>query len=229
MHVVILPGLDGTGKMLTEFVEGMGTQHSIQPITYPADLILSYPELTQFVFKTLPEDKPYVILAESFSGPIAVKLAAQDPKGLRAIIFAASFVQKPNALPRFFGKFAKFFPLTTSLSYKLASPITFGKWATEKQESNLESAIKSVSKNVLADRIKSIMAVDELASFRKLKLPMLYLQPTQDRLVSKSSVNHMRKHNENMCLQEIEGSHFILQTNATSCSKAISAFVNSRL
>ena len=226
MKIVILPGLDGTGKMLSAFVEKLETSHSTKVMRYPTNEALSYSELTDFVLNQLPTDEPYIIIAESFSGPVAVKLAMQTSNRLKGIIFAASFLKNPTFIPKQFGALSKALPLKSSIALKLARPFTFGKWTSKSLQLLLINALKGVSHSVLAHRLKQVMAADELSAFSRLTLPMLYLRPTADNLVSKSNALEMRAQNKYLAIKDVEGPHFILQANAESCFKHICLFIN---
>ncbi|MFA5258386.1 MAG: hypothetical protein WC360_09565, partial [Opitutales bacterium] len=74
--LILLPGLDGTGRLFSDFVAALGPEADVVVVSYPTDQCLSYHELVAFVRPFLPRDRPYVILAESFSGPIGIALAA---------------------------------------------------------------------------------------------------------------------------------------------------------
>jgi hypothetical protein len=43
--LVLLPGLDGTGKLFSEFVRAMGSEIDAQIVAYPKDEPLGYAEL----------------------------------------------------------------------------------------------------------------------------------------------------------------------------------------
>src|SRR5271168_1230847 len=84
--VVLLPGLDGTGKLCGEFAEILGSSAASLILAYPADQPLGYDELEALVFAALPRHRPFLLLAESFAGPIAIRIAAQSPPGLLGVI-----------------------------------------------------------------------------------------------------------------------------------------------
>src|SRR6266567_2475238 len=74
--LVLLPGLDGTGKLFAAFVRALGAGVESRVIGYSPDEPLGYEELEPQVRAALPRDRPYVLLGESFSGPIAMRIAA---------------------------------------------------------------------------------------------------------------------------------------------------------
>src|SRR5436309_344825 len=96
--LVLLPGMHGTGELFAEFTAALGSEHEAIAVSYPQDRPLDYAQLESIVRSRLPADRPFVILGESFSGPIAISIAASAPRGLRGIILCVSFAKNP--LPR---------------------------------------------------------------------------------------------------------------------------------
>ena len=91
----MLPGLDGTGKLFAEFIRAIGAQARVQVVVYPHDVPLGYGELEALVRAALPTDRRYVLLAESFSGPLAIRIAADPPRGLAGVILCGTFAKNP--------------------------------------------------------------------------------------------------------------------------------------
>jgi len=96
--LILLPGLDGTGILFGQFVEAIGSNADTRVIAYPVDQPLGYAELEAFVREALPRDRPYVVLGESFSGPIAIRLAADPPAGLAGVVLCVTFAKNPYPL-----------------------------------------------------------------------------------------------------------------------------------
>lgn len=63
MKAVVLPGLDGTGRMLAKFVEHLGQRCATSVIAYPDNHALSYPQLADFILARLPVREPFVLIA----------------------------------------------------------------------------------------------------------------------------------------------------------------------
>jgi pimeloyl-ACP methyl ester carboxylesterase len=74
--LVLLPGLDGTGKLFAEFLKVIESRIDTLVVAYPSDTPMSYDELERLVLASLPADRPFVLLGESFSGPLAIRIAA---------------------------------------------------------------------------------------------------------------------------------------------------------
>ena len=102
--LVLLPGMDGTGKLFQPFQEALDGRFPTSAISYPKDQYLSYEELKARVAPVLPTGTSYVLLGESFSRPLAISIASSKPAGLRGVILCASFVSRPA--PRWLGGFA---------------------------------------------------------------------------------------------------------------------------
>ncbi len=81
--LVLLPGLDGTGRLFTPLRRLLEPNFRTVVISYPADCPHDYDGLSTKVVRELPKT-PHVIVAESFSGPVALKVAACNPQGLLA-------------------------------------------------------------------------------------------------------------------------------------------------
>ena len=96
LTLLLLPGMDGTGELFADFVTLLPSWIKPRMVSYPRDRSLSYHQLLPLLKAALPSDEPFVILAESFSTPLAVKFAAETPKGLRALVLCAGFVSPPR-------------------------------------------------------------------------------------------------------------------------------------
>ncbi len=91
--------MDGTARLFHRFdaaVRALGAIDT-QAIAYPA-APLAYPALEAFVRERLPRERPFIVLAESFSGPLGAALRADPPPGMRALILCCSFVRNPRPL-----------------------------------------------------------------------------------------------------------------------------------
>jgi pimeloyl-ACP methyl ester carboxylesterase len=95
MHIVLLPGIDGTGELFRPFTEALPPQFIPQVISYPTSGPQSYDDLVHVVNRALPPTKHFVLLGESFGGPLALKVASQSIPNLRAVVLCATFVLNP--------------------------------------------------------------------------------------------------------------------------------------
>ena len=76
IKLVLLPGMDGTGELFDGFVESLHNKFSLQIVRYPTQRVLSYQELTSLLQSTIQASEPFVLVAESFSTPLAIQYGA---------------------------------------------------------------------------------------------------------------------------------------------------------
>lgn len=96
LSLVLLPGLDGTGRLFEWFLDALPSKLRPIVIPFPRDAA-DYAALETQAARSLPQGQPFVILAESFSGPLALRIAARGPANLVAVILVASFTSRPVA------------------------------------------------------------------------------------------------------------------------------------
>ena len=138
--IVLLPGMDGSGLLRADFIAALGPDIDAMVVTYPPDRLLGYSKLTALARAELPNDRPFVLLGESFSGPIAVALAASRPPGLRALVLVCSFVRSPVSVPAVLRRMVAAFPVHW-VPVRLAAPMLLGKFATPRLRDLLDRAV----------------------------------------------------------------------------------------
>src|SRR4051794_37479523 len=95
MHLVLMPGMDGTGILFRPLLSVLNLDVSASVLTYPCDEPLGYEALVPRIMPALPRDRPFALVAESFSGRLALQVAALRPPHLVAVILCATFVTNP--------------------------------------------------------------------------------------------------------------------------------------
>lgn len=115
--------MDGTGDLFDPFIHARGDQVKVQVVRYPNDIELGYDSLGDWVRKVLPVAEPYVILGESFSGPIAIALAAEHHPLLKGLVLSSIFARNPRPGLSGAGALLPFVPLgwmpSIALSHQL--------------------------------------------------------------------------------------------------------------
>jgi pimeloyl-ACP methyl ester carboxylesterase len=223
-RIVLLPGLGGTGELFSPLVREIADQASTQIIAYPPDRVLTYDQLIHFVRAHLPPDEPFAVLAESFSGPIALSIAAAPPDNLRALILCCTFARFPDGPLRSLGRLLPLLPVTRPPVAMLA-PFLMGRWRTPELVSNLDRALGRVNPKVLRARARAALAVDVLDSVAASTVPALYLQADQDRIVGKRALREILRRNPAFQAAKLRGPHFLLQCNPSACWAEIVRFL----
>lgn len=210
---ILLPGMDGIGRFRT-FREAARVHAECRALSYPPDRPLDYDELVAQARAALREEEDYVLIAESFSGPIAIRLAAERPPGLRALVLAASFCASPlggmrrAALQRFGGVLFRLQPPMFLLRYFLLGH------APRVVADDLYASVAQVRAEVFAARLRNILTVDACASLARVDVPVLYLQATRDRLVGEGAARAVRAACPQLELRRLPAPHMVLQTHA---------------
>ena len=221
--LIVLPGLDGTATLHSGFSNA--ASHLFDPVTvipYPSQQPLGYSELEVLVRAALPPVAPYLLLGESFSGPIALSIAANPPPNLVGVVLSTSFGNSPFWALSPFAVLSRFAPVR-SVPHSLLSWLLLGRWATPELEASLQSALRSVSPTVLQSRAATALRA-KLPSFVTISVPVLYLRATQDRLLSPSAGEHLVSSIPQCTLTDIAGPHLLLQVAPQACASVIGEF-----
>src|SRR5829696_4757703 len=88
--LILLPGMDGTGDLFRPFMDIVPPGWPCRTVSYPTDRILRYDELLTVAERHLCGERDVVVVAESFSGPLALRLACGRPAQVKAVVLVAS-------------------------------------------------------------------------------------------------------------------------------------------
>ncbi len=217
--IVLLPGLDGTGKLFERFVASAPDRYSITQVALPVGN-QTYQELAERVAVALPQD-PVALIAESFSGPLAVAIAERH--AVAALVFCNSFVVAPRwrAL-RWLVHSAVFrrpVPAFMLRRYML------GRAADDGLVKQVTQVIASVPADVIASRLHSVLTVDCTREFSRISAPTLYVRSTNDRLLPESAWQKMAALRPVECAR-VSGPHLVLQVNPVDAWGAIAPFLH---
>lgn len=229
MRWILLPGFDGTGLLFDPLLAAIPSDVMPQVVTYPPQVPHSYSSLSSRVASVLPRDIPYVLIAESFSGPLAIRLAATVSPPPRAVILCASFAVFPA------GRLAaRLLALSQGFLFRFQPPrwavkhFLLGWDAPDALIRHFYAAIASVSKEVLQNRLAEILTVDarsDLAALASLSIPMLYLRGSRDRLVGEQSIRVITQFQPKIQFETLNAPHLLLQHQPHEAVAAIERFI----
>jgi pimeloyl-ACP methyl ester carboxylesterase len=222
--LILLPGLDGTGKRLGEFVRNLGQDIDVRIVPYPVDQPLGYDELEALVTAALPRGEPFVLMGESFSGPLAMRIAAQSPAGLVGLILCATFAKNP--FPRFaWARPLAFYLPVISLPRWIRAPLMWGSLSPRRAPPQSERAIAGVAPAVIRRRIAALLGADETAALGRVRVPALVLQARHDRVVSRAAAKCLLQALPGARLVEVDGPHLMLQARPAESAAAVREFM----
>jgi pimeloyl-[acyl-carrier protein] methyl ester esterase len=213
--ILLLPGLDGTGLLFKWFEACAPKWLECTSVRYPDRPRWGYPDYVRYVLDECIPDGPFVVLGESFSGPVAIEVAASEPKGLLGLALCNTFAVRPGpgAL--------RFLPWEMILGRRI-SRFTAGlhlvgtRLATELAP-EIRHANSQVSAAAKAARLRAVFRVDVRPSLRKVSQPAIHLRGTRDRLVPYWSLRQTEKANPNLAVARIPGPHLLLQAAPEQC------------
>ncbi len=159
--LVLLPGMDGTGELFREFVDALPREFGPIIVRYPADRRLTYPGLLQWIQAACPQTGRFVLVAESYSTPLAIQLAATNPPNLAGIILCAGFASSPIR-----GSRRSICSLLAPALFRISLPeFAARRWlvgpdAPQSLVESVRTAIQSVPPEVLALRLRDVLTWD---------------------------------------------------------------------
>jgi pimeloyl-[acyl-carrier protein] methyl ester esterase len=223
---ILLPGLDGTGDLLDDFAAGAPRGTECLVMRYPTDKMLGYAALTDFVLERIPADRPVMLIAESFSGPIAARVAERLGDQVVALVFCNSFVTPPRSpLLRFLARTAVF---RIRLPKRILAAIVLDPLSTPELESAIDATIRKVEPAVFAGRVRELLTVDDRPTLRRVQAPILYLRGTRDRLVPDKALLQITQAVPSARVHRIPAPHALFQTAAAEAWAAIGTFTAHR-
>jgi len=222
MHVLLLPGMDGTGELFAPLLRSLPSHLHPKVVSYPVGKAWGYDQLLHLVEATAP-DEPFIVLGESFSGPLALQLASKRPPNLRGVVLCASFIRFPLRVPEKWRSFIRpwmfrFQPLWP-LSFFLLGGHAFGELGCM-----LRKAVRSVSPEAFAARAKSVAVVDVSAELRDCPVPVLYLQADNDLVIHRKCWEIIRSVRPDAQMKIIPGPHLVLQVSPHLAAEHLSSF-----
>jgi len=223
MQLLLLPGMDGTGRLFGPLIEVLPTSLPARVVSYPTDAPLGYDGLLPIMEAAAKELGEFVVVGESFSGPLALMLAARRPVGLRGVVLCVSFVRGPWRWVAMWGRFARpwVFRVTPFGLIRLA---LLGRYRRGAIGDELCAAVRAVSPGVMAARARAIAKVDVTRELRECPAPVMYLQAEQDRVTPGRSAGLVRSIRPDVEVVVLPGPHLILQTAPIGAARILTSF-----
>ena len=212
--IVLLPGMDGTGILFEPFLECAPDDVDISFIKLPQNKDYKYTDYAKYISQQIGSD-PTIIVAESYSGMIAYELLHTQKCDIRHILFAASFLSRPTKL----AALLKPIPiqlLRLFLKFRfMIGFVLFGRYKTSKLLDLFYQALSDIPDSTLKNRINQVANLEIPKNI--IKIPCSYIRPANDNLVSKTAINIIESKCDTLDRYDVDGTHFILQTNPKDC------------
>lgn len=222
--LVLLPGLDGTGELFDPLLRELPAGWRTWVARLQADATLGHDELTRRLLASLPEG-PLVLLGESFSGPVAILLAAAVGARVQALVLCCSFARNPRpALSRLAG-LVNGLPSPSALPLRWTASLLLGRGSSPSLRALLARALAQLPAAVMRARLKMVLDVDVMPELARLKMPVLYLQAAQDLIVPARAAAEAQRALPGMQRVRLAGPHGLLQAEPAAAAQALIAFL----
>jgi len=224
--LILLPGFDGTGLLFAPLQQALDPHFETTVISYPTDRALGYDDLCDHVGRELP-DREFAIVAESFSGPIALEIANRKPKGLKAVILSASFVKNPRPILLRVATFlVGLWPPQPTIPAWVIRALLLGRNASAERCRELQELQRIVDPSVIAYRLREIVRVNAIAALRNCSVPLFYLNATEDQILGKEALRTLARARPDMTVFHVPGPHLLLQASPDLCACHIGVALN---
>lgn len=221
MRLILLPAFDGTGAMFARLVVALGDAFEPLPIAYPETGPQDYDTLARGISERIVSEREFIVLGESFAGPLAYRIALAAGDRCRGAVFVATYLTNPSpwllgvlgALPARLSAGFVSRPLVVRL-------LTLSRAAECTVSREIAANFGSVAPGAIRARLRTIGALNGLPD-RKLALPCLYLQATGDRLVPAARLADFEAVCPDLTVARVAGGHFVAQENPRDCARAV--------
>ena len=190
--LVLLPGLDGTGRLFEPIIPLLKPLFEVVVVTYPdLDSFSDYVDCAQ---RQLPSTPGFSILAESLSGPVALALMAEQNNQIGPSILAATFARSP--LPEL-TRMAGYIP-EQMFSIGALNEFCLDVYAMDAEDISETQPLplnvtEQLDGTLLKNRISTMSRIDVSALLPHIQVPVLYLQAQRDNIVSGSHAIMMQR------------------------------------
>ena len=92
---------------------------------------------------------------------------------------------------------------------------------------SLRHALERVSPEVLSGRLQEVLDCDARDDLRRTTVPLLYLEATDDRLLSSSCKNEFSQLRSDTVIRSIHAPHLLLQREPQKAATIMMAFISS--
>jgi pimeloyl-ACP methyl ester carboxylesterase len=201
----------------------VGILQHLEPrvVRYPISLT-TYPDCVAYARAQLPVGRPFILLGESFSGPVASAVAAEQPPGLIGLVLCVTFARNPRPALAWTARILRHLP-PGRMPLRLLRWLLLGRWDSRALTSLVKVMLPQVPPLTLKDRLLAVMAVDHSALLSPIQVPILALVAAQDRLIPTEATRWIRAQRP-IDIVTLQGPHWLLQTRPEACAQAIQDF-----
>ena len=226
MQLLLLPGMDGTGRLFAPLLACLPPSLTAIAVSYPLDNPLGYDGLLTLVEEATRGLDDFVVVGESFSGPLALMLASRNPPGLCGLVLCASFVRFPLSIPEQWRGMVRPWMFRIQPTW-LISLVLLGRHAWGPVGRLLRESIRSVSPAALGARAVAVAGVDVAAELMACSVPVLYLRAASDLIIRPRCWKLVQSLRPSAEMALLPGPHLVLQVCPAEAATVLTKFCNS--
>jgi pimeloyl-ACP methyl ester carboxylesterase len=160
------------------------------------------------------------------AGSIAVRLAAERPRGLAALVLAATFLRAPlTPLLHPMGA------LVGARAFRLPVPAAVIRWLVaglDAPDALVREVQRAVSAEVMARRASDALRADVREDLARVEAPILFLAPTRDRLLRGGVADELLALRPDAEVAAVDAPHMVLQRCPRASLSRIEEFLAAR-
>jgi pimeloyl-ACP methyl ester carboxylesterase len=212
VFIILLPGMDGTGWLFQDFVKCLPDGMQTKVVSYPPDVLQSYEQLDEIVIQCLPVTERFIIIAESFSGPIALQLARRSLNNLAGVVLVSSFAYRPlGRMGPFLARLPFSFILRVPLWSFMLRGFLLGIDASDKDVQNVREVISQVPRHVLAGRLREALTSEHGRGKVGGGVQVVTVFAAQDRLLGRAARRSILEVCPDAVVETVSAPHLALQ------------------
>lgn len=215
--------MDGTGVLFEPFIRELPQSYRHRVVAYPADRPRGYAQLLELIAGEVEDSRATILIAESFSGPLALWHAVAHPEKVRAVVLCASFVRRPPLAWLYWLAWPAF--LRIGIRASLVRFALLDRPCPEALVQMVVDAVRQIGPQVLVCRLKQLWELDCTETLRACPAPVLYLRAEQDCLIGRSCAQVVQRIRPDAEVRAIPGPHLLLQAAPAAAWREIRAFL----
>lgn len=221
--LILLPGLHGTADLFGPLLDVIPKEIPRRCISYPVEQLLSYDQLLHRIEDELRDEPSMVLIAESFSGPLAIRFAATHPRRVRALVLCASFIRlpRPPLIRRIMAPLLFHLPVSTAALRRYL----VGHQTPREVVLDVRNRLRGSDSTVLLARLRESFRVDCSDALACCSMPLLYLRGNEDRVMPRAAMDPILAIRPDALVRTMPGPHMLLEARPDECWREIERFL----
>jgi pimeloyl-ACP methyl ester carboxylesterase len=218
-EVLFLPGFDGVAELREPFVAALAAHYPARALGYPNRAMGTLNGYVRHASASVSAQSRPVLVAESFSGLVAARWAAADPH-VAGLVLCGAFARAPvpwAALGASMPSMAQFLAAYVMVPTGFVSTDP----ARRRWSEALGTALRSLDREVIAERLRIIATEDVSGELKALRSPVAIVQFDDDVVIGASARAHLEACCANARVIRVPGPHFAIETRPSESAEAI--------